>query len=218
MPRPIAPTLLIALLAAPIGAAIADDNGGAAPATSAAKPATWEFGITAYPTNVRNGENYTSAIARADRGALHLEARSNYESIGARSAFIGWTFSGENVVTWSLTPMAGGAWGTTRAFVPGLEASVAYGHFDFYTEIELVRDRRSRTDSYAYSWSELGYKPVDWLRVGLSTQRTRTYNDDRDLQRGPFAQVTWGRVTFGGYWFNPGSKEQVFVGAIGATF
>jgi len=40
----------------------------------------------------------------------------------------------------------------------------------------------------------------------------------RDIQRGPFAQLTWNRVTISGYWFNPGSTEQVFVGMIGVTF
>ena len=62
-------------------------------ASPAEKP-SWEFAITAYPTRVRGGENYTSAIGVADRGPLHLEARYNYESIGARSAYVGWTFSG----------------------------------------------------------------------------------------------------------------------------
>ena len=74
---------------------------------------SWEFALTAYPTVVRGGENYTSAIAAADRGPLHLEARYNYESIGARSAFVGWTFSGGEAITWELTPLLGGAWGTT---------------------------------------------------------------------------------------------------------
>ena len=60
---------------------------------------SWDFAITAYPTIVRNGENYTSAIVIADRGPLHLEARYNYESVGARSAFVGWTFSAGEAVT-----------------------------------------------------------------------------------------------------------------------
>jgi hypothetical protein len=86
------------------------------------------------------GENYTSAIAVADRGPLHLEARYNYESVGARSAFVGWTFSCGEAITWELTPLLGGAWGTTQAFVPGLEASVAWKRFDFYVEGEYVND------------------------------------------------------------------------------
>jgi hypothetical protein len=54
--------------------------------------------------------------------------------------------------------------------VPGLEASVAWGRFDFYVEAEYVRDSSERTDSYFYAWSELGFRPVEWLRVGLSGQ------------------------------------------------
>ena len=103
-----------------------EDEGSGRRASPATKP-SWEFAVTAYPTIVRGGENYTSAIAVADRGPLHLEARYNYESVGARSAFVGWTFSGGEEITWELTPLLGGAWGTTEAFVPGLEASRGLG-------------------------------------------------------------------------------------------
>ena len=188
------------------------------PKDNAAATPSWEFAITAYPTDVRGGENYTSAIASADRGSLRLEARYNYESIGARSAFVGWTFSGGDEFTWEVRPLLGGVWGTTQGFVPALEASVAWKKIDFYVEAEYVRDSGEKTDSYFYAWSELGFQPVEWLRIGAAAQRTRAYGGDRDVQRGPFAQVTWGPFTVGGFWFNPGSKDQVFVGSIGATF
>ena len=197
--------------------ALADDEPNGSPAAEAGKP-SWEFALTAYPTAVRGGENYTSAIATADRGALHLEARVNYESIGARSAFLGWNFSGGKEITWELTPLLGGAWGTTQAFIPGLEASATWGKFDFYVEAEYVRDNKQDEASYAYAWSELGFRPVKWLRIGAAGQRTRIYGGDRNIQIGPLAQVTWGPVTIGGYWFNPGSSEQVFVGMIGVAF
>jgi len=159
---------VVAAVAATSALAAEDEHSGRR-ASAAAKP-LWEFAITAYPTVVRGGENYTSAIAVADRGPLHLEA------------------------------------------------SVAWKQFDFYIEAEYVRDSNQRTDSYFYAWSELGFRPVDWLRVGIAGQRTRTYSNERDIQRGAFAQVTWGPVTIGGYWFNPGSIDRVFVGMIGATF
>lgn len=187
-------------------------------AASAEKPA-WEFAVTAYPTTVRGGDHYTSAIATADRGPLHFEARYNYEAVGARSAFIGWTFSGGEKIAWELRPLIGGAWGEMEAFVPGLEASVAWGRVDVYIEAEYVRDRnKGRDDGYFYSWNELGYRAAEWLRLGMAAQRTRSYNNDRDIQRGPFAQLTWGRATLGGYWFNPGSADQVFVGSLGVMF
>jgi hypothetical protein len=199
-------------------AARADEHEGSGRRASPATDPSWEFATTAYPTDVRGGENYTSAIAAADRGPLHLEARYNYESVGARSAFVGWTFSGGDAVTWELTPLLGGVWGTTQGFVPGLEASVAWGSFDFYVEAEYVHDGNERTNNYFYAWSELGFRPVEWLRVGLVGQRTTVYGGNREVQRGPFVQVTWGRVTVGGFWFNPGSRDQVFVGSIGAAF
>ena len=77
------------LATASVAASGASDPG----ASSVADPA-WEIGLTAYPTFVRNGDNYTSGVATADHGPLHFEARYNYESVGARSAFVGWTFSG----------------------------------------------------------------------------------------------------------------------------
>jgi len=213
-----APRGIAALAAFAAATALAGEGEpGATGAAPAAEPA-WAFALTAYPTRVRGGEDYTSAIAAADRGALHLEARVNYESIGARSAFVGWTFSGGETVTWALTPLLGGAWGATQAFVPGLEASVAWRQFDLYVEAEYVRDSGERDDSYFYAWSELGFRPVGWLRVGVAGQRTRAYGGERDLQRGPFAQVTLGPFTVGGYWFNPGASDQVFVGSLGAAF
>ena len=200
-----------------VAAFATDERPVGQPATAETSP-PWAFSVTAYPTMVRGGQNYTSGIASADRGPLHLEARVNYESIGARSAFVGWNFSGGDTVTWELTPLLGGAWGTTQAFVPGLEASLAWRKFDFYVEAEYVRSRDESTESYTYAWSELGWRPVQWLRFGLAGQRTNIYGGERSFQRGPFAQVTWGPVTLGGYWFNPGSSAQIFVGSIGVAF
>jgi hypothetical protein len=206
-----------AIAAATLTAAGAAEEGSGRRASPPAKP-SWEFAITAYPTQVRGGENYTSAIAVADRGSLHLEARYNYESIGARSAFVGWTFSGGEAVTWEATPLLGAAWGTTQAFVPGLEASVAWKSLDFYVELENVRDHHDQHGNYLYAWSELGFRPMEPLRIGVVAQRTRAYGGERDIQRGPFAQVSWRRITIGAFWFNPGSKDQVFVASIGAAF
>ena len=210
-------TLALLAAAAASAAFAGEDAGSGRRAAPPTKP-SWEFAATAYPTSVRNGDDYTSGIVAADRGPLHLEGRISYEAVGARSAFVGWTFAGGEAVTWEVTPIVGGAWGTVRAFVPGVEASVAAGRFDFYLEGEYVRDHGDRDSSYLYAWSELGFRPVEWLRAGLVAQRTRAYGGERDLQRGPFVQATWRRITVGGSWFNPGSSEQVFVLSVGAAF
>ncbi len=198
--------------------AAGDERAAPAPAPLATVEPAWEFALTAYPTDVRGGENYTSAIAAVDHGPLHFEARYSYESIGARSAFAGWSFSGGEDFTWEVRPLLGGAWGSIHAFVPAVEASLAWRQLDFYTEAEYVHDNHEHTGSYTYAWSELGFRPVEWLRIGAAGQRTRAYGGDREFQRGPFAQFTWSKLTIGGYWFNPGSSEQVFVGSIGVAF
>jgi hypothetical protein len=176
----------------------------------------WEFALTAFPTVAQDADNnYTSVVGTADRGALHLEGRYSYEAVDARSAFVGWTFSGGENLTWEIRPLLGGVWGPLQAFVPGIELSLAYGRFDFYLEGEYVDDG---DEPYTYAWSELGFAAQDWLRIGIAAQRTRILGDDRDIQRGPFAQVSWDHLTVGGFWFNPGADDQVFVGSVGVAF
>ena len=178
--------------------------------------ADWEFGLTAYPAYVRAADNTTSAIAVADRGALHLEGRYGYEMKDARSAFVGWTFSGGDSAKWQLRPLVGAAWGPMDAFIPGLEASVAWKRLDLYVEAEFVRHTSS--GNYNYAWSELGFSAMKDLRIGAAGQRTRLYGGERQFQRGPFAQVRWKAATLGAYWFNPGSTDEIFVASIGISF
>jgi len=210
-------SLAVAALFATVSVQADDGQATGRRASSPQKP-SWEFAATAYPTLVRGADDYTTGIGVANRGPLHLEGRVNYESIGARSVFAGWTVSGGETVRWELTPLLGGAWGATHAIVPALEVSAAWRGFDYYIEAEYVRDTTDRTDSYFYAWTEAAYRPTHWLRAGIAGQRTRAYHRQRELHRGPFLQLTWQWLTLGAYWFNPGSSEQVFVGAITASF
>jgi hypothetical protein len=180
----------------------------------------WEFAATGYWNDPRPSKAYGSGIFAADRGPLHLEARINYESIHAQSAFIGWTFAAgsEEGLSLEVTPIAGAVRGDLRGAIVGFEATLAAGRFDYYLEAEYVRDRGTREDSYTYAWTELGFKPIEPVRLGIVAQRTRAYGGDRELQRGGFAQYTHGKVTFGVYWFNPGSSDQIVIGAVGFAF
>jgi hypothetical protein len=178
----------------------------------------WEFNATGYWNDSRPGDSYASGIFLADRGALHLEARANYEAIHAQSAFVGWNFSVGDAVKLEATPIIGGVTGATRGPIAGVEATLSSGRFDYYLEAEYVRDRSDHEASYTYAWSELGFRPVEWLRLGAVAQRTRIYGGERELQRGPFVQATYGKVTLSAYWFNPGSSEQVAIVALGVGF
>jgi hypothetical protein len=136
--------------------------------------------------------------------------------VPAQSAPVGWNFSWGKELTVEATPIVGGVTGAARGPVVGLEATVSYGKFDWYLEAEHVRDRAD--SHFNYAWTELGWRPVECLRVGIVGQHTRVYGTDHTNERGPFVQFTYGKVTVGGYWFNPGASDQVAVGMVAVGF
>jgi len=198
---------------------IGQEAGLTTAASSTADATGWKYDITASYYSFRNQDDFTLAVARADRGPLHLEARVNYEAIDSGSLFVGWKFSGGNKLTWELTPILGAVFGQKEGIAPGFEAALGYGIVDFYTETEYVRDLEVREDSFTYSWNELGFSPLEWLRFGIVTQRSMVYQSDRDIQRGLFAQVMYRKATLGAYVFNPDdSDSRYMVFSLGAEF
>jgi len=198
----------------------AQEGGGSPPATPPGENAPgWAFSATGMYYSFRDQSDFLLAVATAKKGPLHLEARYNYEALDSGSLFAGWMFSGGKTVTYELTPILGAVFGAKEGIAPGFEASLAYGIADFYIEAEYVRDLEVREDSFTYSWSELGFTPLEWLRFGLVGQRTMVYKSDRDIQRGLFAQLMRGKVTLGFYVFNPDDSDNRFaVFSFGAEF
>lgn len=186
------------------------------PATSA--DVTTSAAVTGYYYVMRDEPDFGVGVATLDHGRLHFEARYNYEVHNAGSAFVGWKFAGGDTVSFEVTPIVGALFGAARGVIPGVEASVAWGPFDAYVEAEYVDDRSQAGGSYYYAWSELAWKPVEWLRVGLVGQRTHTVDTGRDWQPGAFAQVTVQRLTFGIYAFNPDSSARYVIASVGARF
>ncbi len=198
----------------------AQEEGGKAPAsTTNAAAVSWAYSVTGSYYSFHNQSDFVLVVATAERGPLHLEARYNYEAQDSGSLFTGWKFSGGEKLTYELTPIIGVVFGQKEGIAPGFEASIGYGIVDFYTETEYVRDLEDRQDSFTYSWNELGFSPLEWLRFGLVGQRTMDYKSDRDIQRGFFAQLMSGKVTLGFYIFNPDdSGNQFTVFSLGAKF
>lgn len=211
--------MVAAALLAPVLACAAPDSGDAPSPPAPADAPGWAFSATGMYYWPPDDDNFLLVIATADRGSLHLEARYNYEALDSGSLFAGWTFAGGDTLTYELTPMLGGVFGDTRGIAPGFEASLAYGVTDFYIEAEYLYDFDNHEDSYTYAWSELGFTPWEWLRFGLVGQRTRVYRSDRDIQRGGFAQLMFGKATLGLYVFNPDDDtDRLAVVSLGAEF
>lgn len=197
----------------------AQAGAGEPPPSPPTQPVGWDVSATGYYYALDDQSDYLSVIATADRDALHLEARYNYEALNSGSLFAGWTFSGGDALTWELRPILGAVFGSTRGIAPGFEASLAYGMVDYYIEAEYMHDIEVEEDSFTYAWSELGFTPLPWLRVGVVGQRSRAYESDREIQRGGFAQFMLGKVTLGTYVFNPDDSSDGFViFSLGASF
>jgi hypothetical protein len=204
------PSAVASVLLVPVLACAAPDSGNAP---------SWAFSATGMYYSLRDQSDFLLVTAAAERGPLHLEARHNYEALDTSSLFAGWKFSGGESLNYALTPILGVVFGAKQGIAPGLEASVAYGAVDFYTEAEYVYDNKVKEDSFTYAWSELGFSPWKWLRFGLVGQRTRVYRSDREFQRGVFGQAVLGEVTLGLYVLNPDdSADRVVIFSLGAKF
>ena len=194
-----------------------------APATTLAVPETagekaWSFSLSAYTYIVPDDREYVQPTLTIDRDWLHLEARYNYEAIDTASTWVGYNFSGGDKLAWELAPMLGAVFGETTGIAPGYKGSLSWWKLELYSEGEYVFDLNDSSDSYFYNWSELTFSPVDWLRFGIVTQRTRLYESDRDIQRGLLVGVSWKALDIAAYVLNPDEDKPTFVFSIGVSF
>ena len=174
---------------------------GAAPALAqnADSAAAWSGSATGITYVVPDEGNYVQPTVSLDRKWLHVEGRLNYEALNTASLWVGYNLEGGSTVEWTLTPKVGGAFGDVAGVLPGYAATIAWRKLDFYSEGEYLFDLTRSADSFLYNWSELAVAPVDWLRVGLVTERTRVRAAGRDIQRGPFVALTFGRFDCAAY-------------------
>lgn len=177
----------------------------------------WELSAQVYAYRIREDRDYLQPTITADREALHLEARYNYEDRDTGSLWAGYNLSTGTDLRLELTPMIGVVFGQTAGIAPGLEATLSWKGFALYVEYEYLLDTGDHDDSYSYSWSELTYDPWDWLSVGLVVQRTKVYQTDWDSQRGFLARVFIKSLEVTFAYFNP-TEDPVYVLGLGITF
>ena len=179
---------------------------------------TWAFSGTVMGYLVHDERDYVQPTFTADHGWLHLEARYNYENLETGSAWVGYNFSGGSKLAWELTPMLGGVFGNTTGIAPGYSGSLSWWKLQLYSESEYLVDTGDSSGDFFYNWSELSLAPLDWLRFGMVTQRTRTYHTDRDVQRGVLVGLSYKRLSFTTYVFNPDESRPVVVLSASVSF
>jgi hypothetical protein len=215
--RVIVQTLLIASVAARAAAQSAD-AGTSSSRDPTSQRETWSGrGWSAFYA-LPDARNYLQPTAVADRDALHLEVRYNYEAQNSASGFVGRNVEFGTSVVLRMTPMLGALVGDTTGIVPALELDLAWNRLEFYTEAECVIDVTHPSDRFLYSWSETSVWLTNRIRTGVVTQRTRAHQAPRDTQRGLLLGATMAKFEATAYFFNPDSDDRFFVASIGVTF
>ena len=179
-----------------------------------AAPERWEISGSLFYSDPPGSEDRLTPIVYADRGAVHLEARYNYEDLETLSVFGGWAFSVEGEVEAAFTPMLGGAFGETSGIMPALELDVGWRKLAWYAETEYLFDLDDRDDDFFYSWSTLTYGLTDWLSAGVVTERSKLVDTDYSVQRGLELELTRPHVGFSLYAYNIGSDDSYSVVAL----
>lgn len=193
-------------------AARAQDAIGDAPvAAPPAEEPAWTFGLSAYHYSPPEDDDYLQPTVTADRGALHLEVRHNYEDRDTASAWVGTNLSTGDEVSLELTPMLGAAVGDTDGVAVGYRGALGWERLELFSEGEYLYDLDEADDSFFYNWSELTVSPADWLRAGLVVQRTRAYESDLDVQRGLLLGVSFDRLAVTAHVFDPDQDDPVWV-------
>ncbi len=228
--RLVAPAIILRCLLcslwaiSPASASSPPDDGSATTnsvtATVAEEPAepAWSFGASAYTYIVPDSREYFQPTLTADHGWFHTEARYNYESLDTGSVWLGYNFSGGGKVSWEITPMLGGVFGDTTGIAPGYRGSISWWKLELSSEGEYVVDVGDSSGSFFYNWSELTLSPLDWLRFGMVTQRTKLYETDRDIQRGVLLGFSYRHADFTAYVLNPDESKPTVVLAVAFGF
>ncbi len=209
------PLLFAALFVLGTGITLGQETAAGAPAEAA--PA-WEFNASVYGYFPPDDRHYAQPTVTADHGALHLEGRYNYEAFKTGSAWVGWNLGAGDKLRLDATLMAGGVFGDTRGVAPGYELTLSYGRFELYSEGEYVFDVEDSANNFFYNWAQLGYSPLDWLSVGIASQRTRAYQTGLDVQRGFFVGFKYKSLSLNVYVFNPGWETPTVVGSLAVSF
>jgi hypothetical protein len=178
----------------------------------------WAFNLTIDGYIIPNETSYANPTFTADRHWLHLEARYNYEDLRTGSLWAGYNFSAGKSLVLNVTPMIGVVFGRTTGIAPGCEASLAYKKIELSISNEYVFDKTHKSGSFYYSWPQITYSPVDWLRVGAVAQRTKAFHTSQDVQRGFLVGVSHRQVEFTTYIFNAGWTDPTVVLEVGWSF
>lgn len=178
----------------------------------------WNFSAWAEMFIIPGEEDFFNPTFYARTEKLHLEGRYNYEDRNTASIWAGRRFKFGKGVMFVFVPMGAVVFGNTNGVAPGLEVEIMWKKFDFYSEGEYVFDFNEKENNFFYMYSELAIRPIHSLRTGIMTQRTRSFESERELQRGIFAEYYLGRFRAGVFYFSPFASDNYWIASLSVDF
>ena len=214
----IRPLLFLLLLLPAVAAAQGTEAAIAAKTETLSGTVPWTFSLTADGYIVPSGQSYVSPIFTADHNWLHLEGRYNDENLRTGSIWVGYNLSWGEKVVFEFTPMLGGVFGRTTGIAPGIEAALTYKKLQLSLSNEYVFDTGSKAGNFYYSWPQLTYSWLEWLKFGLVAQHTKAFETTFKLQPGFFVGVSHKNLEFTTYIFDVGRTDTSAVLEVGYIF
>lgn len=141
----------------------------------------------------------------------YAEGRYNYEELKTFSFYVGKTFSKEKELSYSVTPLLGGALGNFNGVSTGINMDFDYNNFFLSIQSQYSFSTDQRADNFFYNWSELAYQPLKWLYGGVSIQHTRLYRAETIFEPGVLVGFTFKNLTIPFYTFAPFKKGRYFM-------
>jgi hypothetical protein len=161
---------------------------------------------------------YMSPVVSADYNRVHLEVRYNDEDLDTGSVFGGYNFQTGHTVEFNITPILGVVFGNSNGFAPGALLDLTYKKLSFSSEFEYFFSSEEQESNFFYAWSELVYSPKEWIWFGMAGQRTRAFESDLAIQRGPLLGFGFDGFEITGYVMNPGLDDWFGLISIGYSF
>jgi hypothetical protein len=193
--------------------------GALSPATLRAEP---EAGVSAgLYVNMVPDLTYLTPMVSIARGKLYAEGRYQYEDLETGSAWVGRIFAGEAGAdfTWWLAPVAGGVFGRTRGFAPGVNLDARWRQFSVAGSAEYMFDLRDSEESFFYSWTEWLYTPRPPFAAGITIERNRRRVLAGEVNAALTAYAGYRNATLSFYAFNVwDSDDDYYIVGLGADF
>lgn len=145
----------------------------------------------------------------------YAEARYNYEEARTISFYLGKVYSKEGIFEYSVVPLFGGVVGRFNGGSVGLNVDFEYKQFYFSSQSQYTFSLDDEINNFYFSWSELGYQPLNWLYGGMAVQETYFPQTAEQLFHPGFVVgFSFRQWTFPLYGFKTGKSAEAFICSI----